>query len=166
MTAADHQDQFRDLPKRSGLPLSCRRDDEGVARAASLGLVRAMRSRRDGSAFLSRRRNLIQAPCLYIVYEAENRDVLGNEGMLADPPHVFDDAALEISDRQPANEMTAGGSPTMLWIGPCLSIEGGGLEIIFEKIAHHTVTEKLHSAVGVVDNKPLARTQELVRNYK
>jgi len=52
------------------------------------------------------------------------------------------------------------------WIRPKLAVEIRRLQIVIKQIAHDTVGEKLHPAIGVMDYKPFAGTEQLVRNHQ
>ncbi len=49
-------------------------------------------------------------------------------------------------------------------IAPAAFVYGRDLQAAGEKPAHNLVGERLHAAVGMVDDEPLARAQWLVRN--
>ena len=44
-------------------------------------------------------------------------------------------------------------------IRPNFPVEMCGLQIVSKQIAYHVIREKLHSAIGVMNYKPLARSQ-------
>ena len=52
----------------------------------------------------------------------------------------------------------------VLWIRRSLSVEMCGLQIVIKQIANHVIREQLHTAIGMMDDKPLASSEELVRN--
>src|SRR5580692_6912774 len=66
----------------------------------------------------------------------------------------------------PFYESTGTGSATVRWIRPKLAVEIRRLQIVIKQIAHDTVGEKLHPAIGVMDYKPFAGTEQLVRNHQ
>src|SRR3984893_3948118 len=66
----------------------------------------------------------------------------------------------------PFYESTGTGSATVRWIRPKLAVEIRRLQIVIKQIAHDTVGEKLHRAIGVMDYKPFAGTEQLVRNHQ
>ena len=53
---------------------------------------------------------------------------------------------------------------TVLRLRPSFTVKFCGFETVSKQIADHVVCEKLHAAVGMVDDKPLASSQQLVRD--
>ena len=51
---------------------------------------------------------------------------------------------------------------TVFWIRPSVTVQSGRFQIVIKQISHHIIGEKLHTAIGVMDDKPLASSEELV----
>ena len=66
----------------------------------------------------------------------------------------------------PFYESARTGSFTVFRIGPQLAVEMGRFQTVIEQIAHDAVSKKLHPAIGVMDNKPFASSEQLVRNHE
>jgi hypothetical protein len=67
--------------------------------------------------------------------------------------------ALLVFDGVPFNELAGARAVTVLGVRPSLPVEFCGFETVSEQVSDDVVGEKLHAAIGMVDDKPLARTQ-------
>jgi hypothetical protein len=56
----------------------------------------------------------------------------------------------------PLDEMTGRVATMVMGIRPLLSIEGGGSKIVLEEVAHDVVGERLHPAIGVMNDEPFS----------
>ncbi len=91
-----------------------------------------------------------------------DRDALGDERMVPDALDVVGDAACLVGDRQPVDVGGLGRARTLPDVIETLGSERRGLEAVGEQAADHLVGEELHPAIGVVDDEPLGRAEQLV----
>jgi hypothetical protein len=78
------------------------------------------------------------------------------------PPHVGDDTSRIILHREPINELAFRRPGALPDIPKAVGSEFRGLEATGEEAPHHLVGEEQHAAVGVVNDKKLARAEQLV----
>ena len=86
--------------------------------------------------------------------------------MVTDAGDVSNYAARFVCERQPIDKVTLLGSRALANILPTLIAELCRFETAFQKPAHNGVGKKCHSAIGMMDDKPLLRSQQLVGNHK
>jgi hypothetical protein len=103
--------------------------------------------------------NLIYFARFYIVDKAVDRNMLGNERMIANPSNILCYAFRIVLKCMPMDVMTGYGAAAMLRVGPCLSVELGGLQIILEQVSDDFACKKLHTAIAVVNDKPFLRAE-------
>ena len=84
--------------------------------------------------------------------------------MVADALHVLEHALLLVGDGEPTDVLAFGRTAPAARIVPAAGVDAGGLEAAAQQLAHDVVGEGFHAAVGVVDDEPLAGTQQLVGN--
>src|SRR6185312_8391608 len=83
-------------------------------------------------------------------------------GMVTDPGDVVDDAAGVVADREPLDVLALGGARAGADVDEAVVGERCRPEAAGQQVLHDLVREELHAAVGVVDDEPLLRTEELV----
>ena len=84
--------------------------------------------------------------------------------MRPDALHVLDDARLLVLDRVPFDEVAGRVTAVVMRVRPFLSVEGGGAQVVFEQVGDDLVGKELHPAIGVVDDEPFLRAEQLVRD--
>src|SRR5579864_6053078 len=84
--------------------------------------------------------------------------------MLANTPHVIAHTLLLIADGKPLDEFSCARSRALSDILKSFIREGCRFQAVGEQSAHYFVGEEFHAAIGVVNDKPLSRAQQLVRN--
>src|SRR5712691_2611207 len=108
--------------------------------------------------------NLYQSSRCDVVDIPVDGNGAGNQRMVSNALDVRDHAFRLLLDRQPIYELTLCGPRPGAGIAPDLSVESGGLQAACEQITHDFVAEQLHAAVRVMNNEPLARAQQLIRD--
>ena len=83
-----------------------------------------------------------------------------------DPGHIVDDGLGLVADREPVEVCGLGGAGAGADVHEAFGAQLGGLEGVREQSADDLVGEELHAAVGVVDDEPLLRAQQLVRDHE
>src|ERR1022692_3184379 len=86
--------------------------------------------------------------------------------MLLDTLHIIAHSLLLIADGKPLDEFSCARSRAFSDILKSFIREGCRFQAVGEQLAHHVVGKEFHAAVGVVIDKPLPRTQQLVRNHE
>src|SRR5262249_50744784 len=129
-----------------------------VAHSRGDGLRFLRRQISGGSAARFRRSlHLFQMTTIHIVNIAVDRDGCRYERMLANTPYVLKHARRLICDCMPFDEMASSMAAAVMRIRPLLAVERGGSEIILKQIGHNAVRKELHSAIRVMNDKPLER---------
>jgi len=100
-----------------------------------------------------------EVPGVDVVDVAVNRNMFCDERMLTDTADVLSHARSLILNGVPFHEFACAGSMTVLRIRPSFTVKFCGLQTISKQIADHVVCEKLHTAVGMVDDKPFTSSQ-------
>src|SRR5262249_8676983 len=130
----------------------------GVAHSRGDGLGFLGRQVSGGSAARFRRSlHLLQTTTIHIVDIAVDRDVLRYERMLGNTAYVLKHARRLICDCMPFDEMASNMAAAVMRIRPLFAVERGGTEIILKQIGHNAVRKELHSAIRVMNDKPLER---------
>src|SRR5262245_28913703 len=86
------------------------------------------------SASLARARYFDQAPALYVVDVTVDRNVRGDQRMLADAAHVLPHALLVVRKCLPLDEVPVRGPVAVLRIAPFLAVEAGRLQVILQQV--------------------------------
>ena len=100
-------------------------------------------------------RHLQQPARLDVVDEPVDRDLRGDERVVAERAHIVDDALLPVGDGS-QSMLRPSGEP-----GPCptsynaVRPDHGGVETVREQVAHELVRDDLHSAIGMMDDEPI-----------
>src|SRR5580704_7639722 len=79
---------------------------------------------------------------------------------------VVNDSLALISNRQPLDVLAGTGSGTAADVTKSTWSQFGGLQTRSQQPAHDFIREKLHPAIGVMDNEEFPRPQQLVTDYK
>lgn len=86
--------------------------------------------------------------------------------MIADAGDISDYAARFVHERQPIDKVTLVGSRALANILPTLIAELCRFETALQKPTDNGVGKKGHSAIGMMDDESLLRSQQLVGNHK
>ena len=82
--------------------------------------------------------------------------------MFANAAHVMQHARRLIRYGMPFYKLASARAMTVLRIRPSFTVEFGRFQIVIKQVSDHIIREKLHAAIGVMDYKPLASSEELV----
>jgi hypothetical protein len=101
-----------------------------------------------------------------IIHVAVHRYGPRNERVIADASDIGDHAAGFVRERQPIDKVTRVGSRALADILSALITDLCSFEAALQKPSDNGVGKKCHSAIGVMDDEPLLRSQQLVGNHK
>src|SRR5262249_27858541 len=110
---------------------------------------------------LGRLIDLHQAAALHVVNVTVDRDILRHQRMIADARNVLNHASGEVADRVPFDELAVDRARALADVAPTGFAELCGVEAFRQQIAHHLVGERLHAAIGVMDDEPFAGAEQL-----
>lgn len=86
--------------------------------------------------------------------------------MITDTFRVRHDAFRVVTDGQPVDEIALPAAFPDPGIVPAILVHRGSLQAAGQQPVHDFVGKGLHAAVGVVDDKPLARGEQLAGNER
>ena len=84
--------------------------------------------------------------------------------MFPDALHIITHALSLIAYGKPLDKLSRPRSRTFSDILKSFIRESRRFEAVGQQPTHHVVGEEFHAAIGVVNDKPLPRAQQLVRN--
>src|SRR5260370_42132390 len=102
----------------------------------------------------------------YIVKIAVDRDGWRHERVRANASHIGNNASLNISDRQPVDELASVRAWPRAAVMPALRVNHRLLQALRQQAANNFIREGLHAPVGVIDYEPLACAEKLVADDK
>ena len=86
--------------------------------------------------------------------------------MATNAGHVVDHGLPGVFDRQPIDKLIFRRARPFADISKSLRAELGCLEAVRQQAAHQFVAKEFHAAIGVVNDEPLARAEQLVRDHQ
>ena len=110
-------------------------------------------------------RHLNQSADFDIIKITVDRYIVWHQWMRANPCNILAYACYLAINREPVNKVTLFGTRAFAGIMPSTLINGGGLQTLLQQPPHNFIGEHLHTAISMVNNKPLFCTELLVRNY-
>src|SRR3954469_10090628 len=146
-------------------PRKSRRSRRFLTRSSNVGgawrsccLLRSTRTRR--------LRHFDELPSLYMIDIAVDRNRLRHQRVASNARDVVDYCLLRVFDSEPVDKLTFRRAGSFTDIAKSLGAELRGVEAFCQQIAHYFVGKELHSAVRVVNDEPLTRTEQLVRDHE
>src|SRR4051812_47591695 len=121
-------------------------------------LLRSTRTRR--------LRHFDELPSLYMIDIPVDRNRLRHQWVASNARDVVDYCLLRVFDSKPVDKLTFRRAGSFTDIAKSLGAELRGVEAFCQQIAHYFVGKELHSAVRVVNDEPLTRTEQLVRDHE
>ena len=91
-----------------------------------------------------------------------NGDGLGDERMIADAGDVVEDGLLLVADGEPLDVFASAGAGAFADVLETLGSERSGFEASGEEATHDVIGEKLHTAIGVVNDKEFASAKKFI----
>ena len=85
--------------------------------------------------------------------------------MVANTCNVFNNCACLISNRQPVDVTAFGRARALTDVGESISTEMGSFKTLCQEVTHQFAGEEFHSAISVMDHKPLGCSKKLVGNH-
>jgi len=102
----------------------------------------------------------------YIVKIAVDLDSWRHERVRANAPHIGNNASMNISDRQPVDELASVRAWPCTAVMPAPRVDRRLLQAPRQQTADNFIGERLHATVGVMDYEPLACAEKLVADHK
>src|SRR6516225_4744580 len=133
---------------------------------ASLAQLCALPCGGSGRADFRRLGHFHERTGFYIVKIAVDRDGWRHEWVPANAPHIGNNASMNISDRQPVDELASVRAWPCAAVMPALRVNNRLLQAPRQQAANNFIGERLHATVGVMDYKPLACAEKLVADQK
>ncbi len=76
--------------------------------------------------------------------------------------HIVDHALFQIADGEPVDIFAVHPAFVHAGVHPLAVLELGGAQAVAQQAAHDVVGKGFHAAVGVVNDEPFLRSQQLV----
>src|ERR1700685_175993 len=103
---------------------------------------------------------------MHVIHESVNWNRLRNEWMSPNTFDVVNDSLALIPNRQPLDEFAGTRPWPMAHVAESIRRQFGRLQTRSQQFAHDVTREKLHPAIGVMNDKEFPRPQQLVADHE